>query len=383
MMKLNCRHSGVAVWTLAAALALTACDRPSASPTAAADKLASQPDAATAPGTNALADQAWQALQAAATPPPVPAEWNGREPTPEQANQFRARQGHLAGVAADQAAAFLAKFPADSRADAARRLEWQLLDAAVRLGNTNRLDRLEALEQARLKDPATSDDERFSLRVRATERTALAQQAGGMPAVMAQLEKGLRELQKEFPQRNEIFNMLMTVAENSPKDKALALAREIMTGTPDPQLKMLAELLGRRTEALDKPLGLKLRATDGREIDFAKLKGKVVLLDFWATRCPPCVALMPKLKELYDKYHAQGFEIVGINSDEDKAVMLRFLEKEKATWLQYWDGGESGVGGQLGIYLLPSLWLLDKQGLVRDNEALHDLEAKIQKLLAE
>ena len=196
-------------------------------------------------------------------------------------------------------------------------------------------------------------------------------------------EKGVRELQKEFPKRPEIYNMLMTVAENSPKAKALALAKEVAADAADPRLRLMADLLSRRMEALDKPLDLDAKAVDGREVDAAKLKGKVVLLDFWAARCPPCVALTPTLKMLYEKYQPKGFEIVGINSDETQPMMTRFLAQEKTPWLQIYDGGESRLGTRFGIYTIPSLWLVDKQGVIRDNQGVKDLEAKIQKLLAE
>src|ERR1044071_3546795 len=70
----------------------------------------------------------------------------------------------------------------------------------------------------------------------------------------------------------------------------------------------------------------KATAIDGSEIDLAKLRGKVVLLDFWATRCPPCVTELPNVLVAYKKFHAQGFEIIGISSDENKEVLLRFIK---------------------------------------------------------
>lgn len=336
----------------------------------------------TAPA-NAEADKAWNELQRALLPPPTPAEWAGKEPTPEQADRFRAEQGRLAGEAADKAKNFYTRFPSDARGIDARRAEWNLVDTAVRLGNTNRLARMEELEQERLKEPGVGEEERFAIRTRAIERAALSRQKEGMAAVFESYEKGVRELQKEFPKRPEPFNMLLMVAENSPKAKALVLAKEIVAGTADPQLQMLAELFTRRTTPLDKPLELNVKAVDGREVDITKLKGKVVLLDFWATRCPPCVALTPTLKALYEKYQPKGFEIIGVNSDESKAQMTRFLAQEKVTWLQYYDTGDARVGSRLGIYQIPALWLVDKQGIVRDNKGIYDLEAKIQKLLAE
>src|SRR5689334_1790817 len=62
-------------------------------------------------------------------------------------------------------------------------------------------------------------------------------------------------------------------------------------------------------------LELRVTAVDGSEIDLSKLRGKVVLLDFWATRCPPCVEEMPKVLATYNKFHRQGFEIIGISTD--------------------------------------------------------------------
>ena len=344
---------------------------------------AAQAEPTNTPPGNSGADQAWTELRQAMTPPPVPAEWAGKEPTPEQADKFRAEQARQTGEAADKAREFYTRFASDARTPEARQTEWRMLETSVRLGNADRRARLEELEQARLKEPGVYDEERFAIRSRTIERTALSHMKDGMAAVIESFEKGIRELQKEFPKRQEIYGMLMTVAENSPKAKALALAKEIAAGAANPQLAAMAQLLSRRTEALDKPLDLRVKAVDGREVDAAKLKGKVVLLDFWATRCPPCVALTPTLKALYEKYQPKGFEIVGINSDESKAQMTKFLAQEKVAWPQYFDSGDARVGSRFGIYQIPSLWLVDKQGVVRDNQGVNDLEVKIQKFLAE
>src|SRR5882762_4870715 len=71
-----------------------------------------------------------------------------------------------------------------------------------------------------------------------------------------------------------------------------------------------------------KPLDLAVTAVDGSKIDLSKLRGKVVLIDFWATWCPPCREEVPNVVAAYQKYHGQGFEIVGVSLDQDKDAML-------------------------------------------------------------
>lgn len=82
------------------------------------------------------------------------------------------------------------------------------------------------------------------------------------------------------------------------------------------------ELLARVTT--NAPLELKATAIDGAQIDLSKLRGKVVLLDFWATWCGPCVQEAPKVVATYNKLHDKGFEIVGISLDQNKESVVWF-----------------------------------------------------------
>jgi thiol-disulfide isomerase/thioredoxin len=147
---------------------------------------------------------------------------------------------------------------------------------------------------------------------------------------------------------------------------------------------------------------LKFTAADGREVDLAKLRGKVVLIDFWATWCGPCVAEIPNLVANYSKYHDQGFEIIGItlenpaiapkDTDEQKTAklaaakkkMLEFTAKNNMSWPQYFDGKwwKNDYAVQFGIDSIPAIFVIDQNGRVVTNNARGEkLEATIKRLL--
>jgi thiol-disulfide isomerase/thioredoxin len=114
------------------------------------------------------------------------------------------------------------------------------------------------------------------------------------------------------------------------------------------------------------PLDLKFTAVDGRKVDLADLRGKVVLIDFWATWCPPCNTISPDLVEIYKKYHSQGLEIIGVSVDSDKQGLLDFVKKHDEPWPQYFDGqgADNALAARFEIDQFPTLWLVDKQGKV-------------------
>ncbi len=138
-------------------------------------------------------------------------------------------------------------------------------------------------------------------------------------------------------------------------------------------------------ELKSKPLDLKFSALDGREVDVSKLQGKVVLIDFWATWCGPCVAELPNVLKAYKELHPKGFEIVGISLDSDKAALESFVKERGMEWPQYFDGKgwQNEISSKYGINSIPAMWLLNKKGMVVSTNARGGLEEQVEKLLAE
>jgi thiol-disulfide isomerase/thioredoxin len=104
----------------------------------------------------------------------------------------------------------------------------------------------------------------------------------------------------------------------------------------------------------------------GKPLSIANLKGKVVLLDFWATWCGPCRAELPNVLEVYQKHHKDGFEIIGISLDDDKAKTENFTKEKTMAWPQYFDGQKwkNKLAVKYGINSIPATFLLDGDGKI-------------------
>src|SRR5262249_30144561 len=101
---------------------------------------------------------------------------------------------------------------------------------------------------------------------------------------------------------------------------------------------------------------------DGTAFDITPWKGKVVLVDFWATNCRPCLEDLPKLREIYAEFHPLGLEIVGVSFDEDEAPLTEFLERTKLPWTIV--KNDKQTPDRFHVELIPCLVLIDKSGTV-------------------
>ena len=180
----------------------------------------------------------------------------------------------------------------------------------------------------------------------------------------------------------QVASGLDTPETNAVLKKHAASKDEKLAGTAKDLLAQREKMASLKT----KPVELKFTATDGKEVDLEKLRGKVVLVDFWASWCGPCMSEAPNVVETYKKLHDKGFEIVGISLDQEKEAMEGALKKQGMTWPQYFDGKgwENAIGKSFGISSIPAAWLLDKKGMLRETSLRGPaLGAGVEKLLKE
>ena len=137
-------------------------------------------------------------------------------------------------------------------------------------------------------------------------------------------------------------------------------------------------------EWIGKPV-LDFHVTDlnGEALSLEQYRGQVVLLDFWATWCPPCIAEIPNVKKTYEKYKDQKFQIVGISLDRSREPLEAYIEKENLTWLHYWDNTRK-VSNLYKVQGIPSTFLIDGEGVIRKtNLRGYRLETAVAELVKE
>ena len=119
------------------------------------------------------------------------------------------------------------------------------------------------------------------------------------------------------------------------------------------------------SQFINKPaLDFQVTGLKGETLSLTQYRGQVVLLDFWATWCGPCIAEMPNVKETYAKYKNQKFEIIGISLDNSTAPLEAYIASEGITWRQYWDNG-GRISTMYNVRAIPSTFLIDGAGIIR------------------
>ena len=129
---------------------------------------------------------------------------------------------------------------------------------------------------------------------------------------------------------------------------------------------------------------ISLPDTKNNVVKLSSLKGKVVLIDFWASWCMPCRVSIPSVVKLYDKYKSKGFEVYGVSIDDKKNAWLKAIKQDNINYIQVNDkaGWYAKVTEVYGVNEIPATFLIDKKGtIIAINLEGQELEDKINELI--
>jgi peroxiredoxin len=152
----------------------------------------------------------------------------------------------------------------------------------------------------------------------------------------------------------------------------------------NPLLRERAETRLGQLELVGQPApALKAQDLAGKPVDLADYAGKVVVLDFWATNCAPCLEELPNLKRMYEELHPRGLEIVGISLDDDQALVEAFQKQAQLGWRMVMDDAPEGqVSKRFKVVTIPALLVVDRNGkIVNFDLRGHDLRTVVTSLL--
>ncbi len=146
----------------------------------------------------------------------------------------------------------------------------------------------------------------------------------------------------------------------------------------------LSRYRGVKVDVGDTPFAIKATDINGQPLTLDQYKGKVVLLDFWATWCAPCRAELPNLKAAYDKYKGQDFDVLGVSIDQTIAPLKQFVAKDGIGWRNVYDGYWNGpIADAYNVRFIPTTILIGRDGKVAALNPRGDaLETAIEAALA-
>jgi len=171
---------------------------------------------------------------------------------------------------------------------------------------------------------------------------------------------------------------------NGKNEAAIAWYAKIADQFPKAQQAAKAAGAKRRLESVGKTLVLSGNTLDGKAVSLDLLRGRTVLIHYWATWCEPCKQDLTLLKQAQAKYAKQGFTLLGINLDSDQATAIKYLQTNPLSWPQMYEPGglDSRLAAELGILTLPTMLLIDKDGkVVNRNIYAAELDGELGKQL--
>jgi peroxiredoxin len=225
----------------------------------------------------------------------------------------------------------------------------------------------------------------------------------GLNAKTEDLPAALDELKKFFAAQPELdrrhlrlasatVKIINRVADDELAQKSYQEFGELWAKSPELELKRYGQRIAKGTrkkaaEVVGKPMPISGTTHDGKPFDLEVYRGKPVVVIFWATWCGPCRELMPEFKAIYDHFHAEGLQIVGISKDEDRDALAAYVEEQEIKWPNLFDTDPADpekhpIADKYGVFGIPATFLVDRDGEVVAKD-LHGepLAAKVEELL--
>ncbi|NBT13914.1 MAG: TlpA family protein disulfide reductase [Planctomycetia bacterium] len=350
--------------------------------TAAAPRLAAQP-AAAPPATGGTA---------AGLPkvPPVP------EGTPQQLLEFveglkqsnarpksreemMAWMKEVAGASRQAADKILAQVqPGQKFHDEAATLKLESLMMLGRMGDEQAAADMAAYAKSLVNSPSAElakEAKRLVLVSDAQQLLSSGKLDGG-PALVQNVA-GMLAADPDDPQTAGLAMQLANAFEHVPGGEPLAMLAyksfgPLFAKSQNEQIRSMGESFAgtlRRLALVGHPMEISGTLLNGQPFDQKSLAGKVVLVDFWATWCGPCVAEIPNVLAQYEKYRGQGFEVVGVSLDEDREALEKFVTEQKVPWPILYEkpqgeGWRHPLATYYGISGIPTVILIGRDGNV-------------------
>jgi thiol-disulfide isomerase/thioredoxin len=270
-------------------------------------------------------------------------------------------------------------------ADDVHAARFQALAFAAALGDKEVTAGLEAQAKERSADGVAAEC------AVAMSRWVLASKDG---VAQQKILDGMAAVAKDNSQNNQVLATLaemvnLGAVNNDMEKKVIEVIRGNMKGAVATALLEQFDGEQAKKALVGQALAVEGRTSTGGTFSSTAYKGKVVMLDFWATWCVGCVEELPNVKKVYAAYHDKGFEIVGVNCDTGDAELNAFIKEKEMPWVQLRETGQNEdkpwhpLTKRYHVEVIPQSFLIDREGVLRYVDAQMDLEKKVGLLVAE